>query len=142
MQTLTHVPLPFSHTFGLNTTFCHCNAASCAVQWLSCSATNIHARVRFAVGLCMCDAGIGKEMHEAFFFLLQNLALQLGLGQGCQPEGIAITKQQLFTLRKRRTVTLECGSLRKFCTTITPRICTLWNGSVLFEMMSLSNNKK
>ena len=29
-------------------------------------------------------------MHEAIFFLLQNLALQLGLGQGCQPEGIAI----------------------------------------------------
>ena len=23
--------LPFSHTFGLNTTFCHCVAASCAV---------------------------------------------------------------------------------------------------------------
>ena len=36
-------------------------------------------------------AGTGKEMHEAIFFLLQNLALQLGLGQGCQPEGIAIT---------------------------------------------------
>ena len=36
-------------------------------------------------------AGTGKEMHEAIFFLLQNLALQLGLGQGYQPEGIAIT---------------------------------------------------
>ena len=36
-------------------------------------------------------AGTGKEMHEALFDLLQNLALQLGLGQGCQPEGIAIT---------------------------------------------------
>ena len=23
MQTLTHKPLPFSHTFGLNTTFCY-----------------------------------------------------------------------------------------------------------------------
>ena len=31
-------------------------------------------------------AGTGKKMHEAIFFLLQNLALQLGLGQGCQPE--------------------------------------------------------
>ena len=31
--------------------------------------------------------------------------------------GIAITRQQLFRLRKRRTVTLECGSLRKFWTT-------------------------
>ena len=27
-------------------------------------------------------AGTGKEMHEAIFFLLQNLVLQLGLGQG------------------------------------------------------------
>ena len=36
-------------------------------------------------------AGTGKEMHEAIFFLLQNLTLQLGLGQGCQSEGIAIT---------------------------------------------------
>ena len=36
-------------------------------------------------------ARTGKEMHEAIFFLLQNLALHLGLGQGCQPEGIAIT---------------------------------------------------
>ena len=36
-------------------------------------------------------AGTGKKMHEAIFFLLQNLALLLGLGQGCQPERIAIT---------------------------------------------------
>ena len=38
-------------------------------------------------------AGAGNEMHEVifFFFLLQNLELQLGSGQGCQPEGIAIT---------------------------------------------------
>ena len=36
-------------------------------------------------------AGTGKEIHVAIFFQLQNLALQLGLGQGCQPEGIAIT---------------------------------------------------
>ena len=28
---LTHVPLPFSHTFGLNTTFCHCITASSTV---------------------------------------------------------------------------------------------------------------
>ena len=62
-------------------------------------------------------AGNWKEMHEAIFFLLQNLALQLGLGQGCQPEGIAITWQQLFSLQKRHTVTLECGSLHKFCMT-------------------------
>ena len=59
----------------------------------------------------------GKDMHKAIFFLLQNLALQLGLGQRCQPEGIAITWQQLLSLRKRRTVTFECGSLRMFCTT-------------------------
>ena len=36
-------------------------------------------------------AGTGKKTHEAIFFLLQNLALQLGLGQRCQPEGIAVT---------------------------------------------------
>ena len=35
-------------------------------------------------------AGTEKEMHEAIFFLLENPALQLGLGQLCQPEGIAI----------------------------------------------------
>ena len=40
MQTLTHEPLPFSHTYGLNTTFCHSIFASCAVKWLSRSATN------------------------------------------------------------------------------------------------------
>ena len=62
-------------------------------------------------------AGTRKEMHKAIFFLLQNLALQLGLGQECQPEGIAILYQQLFNLRMRHTITLECGSLRKFCTT-------------------------
>ena len=39
---------------------------------------------------CECAmqyAGTGKEMYKAIFFLLQNLALQLGLGQRCQPEG-------------------------------------------------------
>ena len=36
-------------------------------------------------------AGTGKDVHEVIFFLLQNLALQLGLGLGCQAEGIAIT---------------------------------------------------
>ena len=30
-------------------------------------------------------------MHKAIVFLLQNLALQLGLGQRCLPEGIAIS---------------------------------------------------
>ena len=32
----------------------------------------------------------GKHERESFFFLLQNLSLQLGLGQRCQSEGIAI----------------------------------------------------
>ena len=54
---------------------------------------------------------------QSYIFLLQSLALQLGLGQQCQPEGIAITWQQLFCLWKQRTVMLECGSLCKFCTT-------------------------
>ena len=41
---------------------------------------------------CMMQyVGTGKKVLEGIFFLLQNLALQLGLGQGCQPEGIAIT---------------------------------------------------
>ena len=40
MQTLTHEPLPLSHTFGFNTTFCHCFAASWVVLWLSRSALN------------------------------------------------------------------------------------------------------
>ena len=52
-------------------------------------------------GACVIQyAGTGKEMHETIFFLLQNLALQLGLRQGCQPEGIAIMWQQLFSLQK------------------------------------------
>ena len=54
-------------------------------------------------------------MHGAIFFLLENLALQSGLGQ-MPAWGIAITWQQLFRLQKRRTITLECGFLRKFWT--------------------------
>ena len=30
-EKVTHVPLPFFHTFGLNTTFCHCIVASYVV---------------------------------------------------------------------------------------------------------------
>ena len=36
------------------------------------------------------------EDVQSYLFLLHNLALQLGLGQRCQPEGIASTWQQLF----------------------------------------------
>ena len=36
-------------------------------------------------------AGTSKVKHEIILSLLQNLALQLGLGQQCQSEGIAIT---------------------------------------------------
>ena len=43
--------LPFSHTFGLNMTFCHCIVASSTVYWLSCSASNHRTWVRFALGL-------------------------------------------------------------------------------------------
>ena len=32
-------------------------------------------------------AGTGKDMHGVIIFLLENLALQLRLGQRCQPEG-------------------------------------------------------
>ena len=37
-----------------------------------------------------------RRCTKLSFFLLQNLALQLGLGQRYQPEGIAITWQQFF----------------------------------------------
>ena len=40
-----------------------------------------------------CDAvcrNLEGDVHS-YLFLLQNLALQLGLGQRCQPEGITIT---------------------------------------------------
>ena len=53
----------------------------------------LHTRVRFADGLCKCDTvswNLEGDVHS-YLFLLQNLALQLGLGQRCQPEGIAIT---------------------------------------------------
>ena len=75
--------------------------------------------IQFAVGLRMCDT-VCRNLEgnaQSYLFLLQNLALQLGLGQRCQPEGIAITWQQLFCLWKRHIVTLECGSLHKFCMT-------------------------
>ena len=75
---LTHVPLPFSQTFGLNTTFCHCIVASCAMEWLSCSASNLRTQVRFALRLCMCDAVCRNWEGDAqrYLFLLQNLASQ------------------------------------------------------------------
>ena len=49
--------------------------------------------VRFADGLCIRDTVCRNLEGEACsnLFLLQNLALQLGLGQQCQSEGIAIT---------------------------------------------------
>ena len=55
------------------------------------SAPGFDSRLGTGSECVMQYAGTGKEMHEAIFFLLQNLALQLGLGQRCQPEGIAIT---------------------------------------------------
>ena len=140
MQTLTHEPLPLSHTFGFNTTFCYCVAASWAVLWLSRSALNpphpgsIRGRV---VHVWYSVQEPGRRCTK-LSFLLQNLALQLGLGQRCQPEGIAITWQQLFGLRKRRTVTLECGSLRKFWTTSSSSSCRVeWITDVWNNVTSL-----
>ena len=37
-----------------------------------------------------------KEMHQAIFFLLENLALQLGLGERCQPEGKQLRGSSFF----------------------------------------------
>ena len=74
MQTLTHEPLPFSHTFGLNT-FCHCNAVSWAVYWLVRSAVDpphlglIRAWVVYTV---IQYAGTWKETYIAIFFCLQT----------------------------------------------------------------------
>ena len=61
----------------------------------------------------VCRSGKGNARSNVVF-LLENLALQLGLGQRCQPEGIAITCQQLFLLWKRRIVLLDCSCLHKF----------------------------
>ena len=114
MQTLTHEPLPFSHTFGLNMTFCHC-LRSVVVIVLSYQPSAPGFGSQLGSECVMQE--LGRKCTKLSFFLLQNLVLQLGLGRGCQPEGIAITWEQLFSLQKRRTITLECGSLRKFCTT-------------------------
>ena len=56
MQTLTPEPLPFSHTFGLNTTFCHCIVASWAGSGYHAQIPTLRTRDRFAVGWRMCDA--------------------------------------------------------------------------------------
>ena len=96
---------------------CCCKLRSVVVIRLSYQPSAPGFDLRLGCEGVMQYAETGKEMHEAVFFLLQNLALQLGLGQRCQPEGIGITLRQLFTLRQRRSVTLECSSLCKFCTT-------------------------
>ena len=93
MQTLTREPLPYSHTFGLNTTFCHCIAASWRCSGYDTQLSTLRTRIRFADGLCICDT-VCRNLEgdaQSYLYLLQNLALQLGLGQECQPEGIAIT---------------------------------------------------
>ena len=47
-----HNPLlPFSHTFGINTTFCYCIAATYVIQRLARSPSDHCTHVRFALGL-------------------------------------------------------------------------------------------
>ena len=66
----------------------HCyKLRSVVIIMLSYQAFAAEFNSRLGSECVMQYAGTGKEMHEAIFFLLQNLALQLGLGQGCQPEG-------------------------------------------------------
>ena len=77
-----------------------CKLHSVVVIMLSYQPSTPGFNLRLGSDCVMQYAGTGKEMHKAIFFLLQNLALQLGLEQGCQPEGIAIMWQQLFSLRK------------------------------------------
>ena len=75
MQTLAHMPLPFSHTFGLNMTFCHCIVASCAVvvMMLSYKPSAPGFDSQLGSECVMQYAGIGKEMHEAVFFCFKTL---------------------------------------------------------------------
>ena len=68
-----------------------CKLCSVLVIMLSYQPSARGFDLRLCSECVMQCAGTGKEMYEAILFLLQNLALQLGLGQGCQPEGIAIT---------------------------------------------------
>ena len=110
-----------------------CNLRGVVDSILSCQPSSLGLESRMDSEFVMQYEGTRKEMLRAPFFLLQYLALQLGLGQGCQPEGITITLQLLFRLRKHRIVTLECGSLHKFCTTA-PRLKFLWNGSMEWNM--------
>ena len=58
---------------------------------LNCQPSALGFESRMDSDFVMQYEGIGKEVLRAPFVLLQNLALQLGLGQGCQPEGITIT---------------------------------------------------
>ena len=68
-----------------------CKLRSVVVIMLSYQPSAPRFNSRLGSKCVMQYAGTGKEMYEAIFFLLQNLAVHLGLGQQCQPEGIAIT---------------------------------------------------
>ena len=57
----------------------------------------------------------GNAWSNFFFALIPCITVRVGAAMPAW--GIAITWQQLFRLRKRRTAMLECGSLRKFWTT-------------------------
>ena len=63
-----------------------CKLRNVVVIMLSFQLSALGFDSRLSSECVMQYAGTGKEMHEAFFFV-QNLALQLGLGQRCQPEG-------------------------------------------------------
>ena len=53
------------------------------------STPGFHSRLELCEVITVCR---NLEIDaQSYLFLLENLALQLGLGQRCQPEGIAIT---------------------------------------------------
>ena len=57
------------------------------------SSRPLRTRVRYADRLCIPNT-VCRNLEgdvRSYLFLLQNLALELGLGQRCRPEGIAIT---------------------------------------------------
>ena len=74
----------------------HVVSASCVVNWLQRLAANHRPRARLSLEVQMRriedkqNRRKGKNIRELIFVLLQNLPLQLGLGQRCQSEGIAI----------------------------------------------------
>ena len=74
----------------------------------------------------MCDT-VRRNLEgdaQSYLFLLKNLALQSGLGQRCQPEGIAITRQQLFCYESDVPLRLSAAPCVSFAR-LAPRVVYL-----------------